>query len=454
MAVQDKSFLFEKMNPARSLAVMALPTVASQMIVLLYNLADTWFIGRTDNPYMIGGSTLALTIYFAATALSNVFGVGGGSLMARLIGEGKQEDARKVASYSIALSAISSLVLSVLILIFTQPLLRLLGAGDNTIVYAKQYVYATTVFGSFPTVLAMCMPQLLRNTGYSREAGFGVMLGNFLNILLDPLFMFVIFPRGYEVLAAGVATLISNIISLVFFIAVFIKLKGKTVLEIPRRIEKIGSENKRSLYSVGLPAAFTIFLFDIVTIVINRIASGYGDIQLASMGIVLKIERIPLNIGLGVCLGMVPLIAYNYGARNYERMKKFFRLSCFTVIIFAVLCFAVFVVFARPLVGAFIGNETTVAQGIPFLIARSASLPFMLVGYLVVNYMNAVNRGGASFVLAVIRHIILIIPVMLIMNHLWGIDGFSWSQAAADALHTIVAVAAYRKISSKIYPRE
>ena len=161
----EKNGLFETIHPARALAVMALPTIASQMIILLYNLADTWFIGRTGNPYMIGASSLALTVYLAATALANVFGVGGGSLMVRLIGEKKTEDARKVASYSVAIASISALAFSLLVLILMEPLLRLLGASGNTMVYAKQYVFATTVLGGVPTVLSMCMPQLLRNAG-------------------------------------------------------------------------------------------------------------------------------------------------------------------------------------------------------------------------------------------------------------------------------------------------
>jgi Na+-driven multidrug efflux pump len=163
----DKNTLFETMKPSKALAIMALPTIASQMIILIYNLADTWFIGRTDNPYMIGASSLALTIYLGATALANVFGVGGGSLMVRLIGKKNNEDARKVASYSIAVSFISALAFSLIVLIFMEPLLNMLGASENTMQYGKEYVLTTTVFGGIPTVMSMCMPQLLRNAGYS-----------------------------------------------------------------------------------------------------------------------------------------------------------------------------------------------------------------------------------------------------------------------------------------------
>ena len=438
------------MKPSKALAIMALPTIASQMILLIYNLADTWFIGRTNNPYMIGASSLALTIYLAATALANVFGVGGGSLVARLNGEKKQEDARKAASYSLALAAISALCFSLLVLILMDPLLRLLGASDNTLSFGKQYILTTTVLGGVPTVLSMCMPQLLRNTGYSKEAGIGVGLGSILNILLDPLFMFVLLPEGNEVLGAGIATMLSNVGSLIYFIVIYRKLREKTVLVIPRRIEKISGEQKRSLFSVGIPAAIAIFLFDIVTIVINRLTVLYGDIPLAAMGIVLKLERIPINIGLGVCLGMTPLIAYNFGARNFKRMKQFFSLARVVILGFSCLCVVVFWILARQIIGLFIADADTIRQGTEFLRGRCFSLPFMMIGYHIVNYMNAVNKGKVSFLLAIIRHLVLIIPVMLIMNRIWGLTGLTWSQLAADVINAGIAIAVYYRVEKSI----
>ena len=442
----EKDELFEKTPPARALAVMALPTIASQMIILVYNLADTWFIGRTNNPYMMGASSLALTVYLSIVALANVFGVGGGSLMARLTGEKKAEEARRVASYSVALSAVSAAVFSLLVLALLEPLLKALGASDNTFLYAKQYVVTTTVLGGVPTVLSMSMPQLLRNAGYSKEAGVGVGIGSLLNILLDPLFMFVLLPEGKEVLGAGIATMLSNCCSLAYFIFMFRKLQEKTVLALPRRIEKLDGQQRRSLYSVGIPAAFAIFLFDLVTIVINRLTVSYGDVALAAMGIVLKLERIPINIGLGVCLGMVPLIAYNYGAGNRKRMRQFFSMARVTILVFSCVCAALFWLFARPIISAFISDEATVSQGVPFLRGRCASLPFMMIGYHIVNYMNAVNKGKISFLLALIRHVILMIPIMLLMNRLWGLNGLIWSQLAADGLNAVIAIVICKRV--------
>lgn len=446
----EKNRLFEQEKPPRALAVMALPTIASQMIVLVYNLADTWFIGRTNNPYMVGASSLALTVYLAVTALANVFGVGGGSLMVRLIGEKREDDARRVASYSVAAAAISALAFSLLVLLAMDPLLKLLGASSNTLPYARQYVLTTTVFGGIPTVLAMAMPQLLRNAGFSKEAGIGVGLGSLLNVLLDPLFMFVLLPKGSEVLGAGIATMLSNVCSLLFFVFMFRRLRDRTVLSIPRRIETISREQKHSFYSVGIPAAFAIFLFDLVTIVINRLTASYGDTALAAMGIVLKLERIPIQAGLGVCLGMVPLVAYNYGSGNGFRMRQFVSLARTVILGFSCTCAILFWIFATPLVSAFIADEATVAQGTLFLRGRCLSLPFMMIGYHIVNYMNAVDRGKVSFLLALIRHIVLIIPIMIAMNLIWGLNGLIWSQLAADFLNAVIAFTIFRRVDSSI----
>lgn len=450
--MNTKKELFESANPVKALAVMSVPTVASQLILLIYNISDTWFIGRTNDPAMIGASNLGLTVYLIIVSLANVFGVGGGSLMVRLIGEKKEDEARKTASYSIIASGIAAAVFSLLTLIFLTPLLTLLGADSATMTYGKQYLFTTVVLGGIPTILSMSMPQLLRNAGYSREAGFGVGLGSILNVALDPLFMFVLLPKGNEVLGAGIATMLSNYCSLLYFILVFRKVRNESVLKISFKREKLEKEHLRSLYSVGIPAAVSVFLFDLVTIVINKLVTVYGDHTkpLAAMGIVLKLERIPINVGLGICLGMVPLIAYNFGSGNLRRMNRFSTLARWVIIGFSSICTVVFFIFAKELVGAFIEDEETVRLGIMFLQARCFALPFMMIGYHIVNYMNAVGKGKVSFILALLRHVIILIPVMLIMNAVWGVTGLIWSQLTADILHSAAASVIYLKVRKSI----
>ena len=442
--------IFETKPVPAALAKMAIPTIVSQLITLIYNIADTWFIGQTNNPYMVAASSLVLTIFLMTAALANLFGVGGGNLVVRLLGGKDEEEAKKAASLSLVMAAGVSLTFSVLCFLFMDPLLRLLGASDYTIGYAKQYLTFVVVIGAVPTVLANTMSAMVRNIGHSKEAGFGLGMGGVLNVILDPIFMFVIFPSGYQVAGAAVATMLSNVITLIYFIFTYQKLKGETVLSLPRRVEKIRKDSLGSLFSVGVPAAMSLLLFDLTTMVINRLAAGHGDTQLAAIGIVLKVERLPLNIGIGICLGMTPLVAYNYASKNHKRMKEFFSAARFAGLVISVMC-VVFYRFCAPyIVRAFISDADTVRYGTEFLQSRCFATPFMFLSFHMVHFMQAVNRGKVSFQLAVIRQICLNIPILILLNHFFGMSGVVWTQLIADAINVVVSYIIYGRLIGKI----
>ena len=447
--IRTKEIFETKPIPA-ALAKMAIPTIVSQLITLIYNIADTWFIGQTNNPYMVAASSLVLTIFLMTAALANLFGVGGGNLVVRLLGGKDEEEAKKAASLSLVMAAGASLTFSVLCFLFMDPLLRLLGASDYTIGYAKQYLTFVVVIGAVPTVLANTMSAMVRNIGHSKEAGFGLGMGGVLNVILDPIFMFVIFPSGYQVAGAAVATMLSNVITLIYFIFTYQKLKGETVLSLPRRVEKIRKDSLGSLFSVGVPAAMSLLLFDLTTMVINRLAAGHGDTQLAAIGIVLKVERLPLNIGIGICLGMTPLVAYNYASKNHKRMKEFFSAARFAGLVISVMC-VVFYRFCAPyIVRAFISDADTVRYGTEFLQSRCFATPFMFLSFHMVHFMQAVNRGKVSFQLAVIRQICLNIPILILLNHFFGMSGIVWTQLIADAINVVVSYIIYGRLIGEI----
>ena len=447
--IRTKEIFETKPIPA-ALAKMAIPTIVSQLITLIYNIADTWFIGQTNNPYMVAASSLVLTIFLMTAALANLFGVGGGNLVVRLLGGKDEEEAKKAASLSLVMAAGASLTFSVLCFLFMDPLLRLLGASDYTIGYAKQYLTFVVAIGAVPTVLANTMSAMVRNIGHSKEAGFGLGMGGVLNVILDPIFMFVIFPDGYQVAGAAVATMLSNVITLLYFILTYQKLKGETVLSLPRRVEKIRKDSLGSLFSVGIPAAMSLLLFDLTTMVINRLAAGHGDTQLAAIGIVLKVERLPLNIGIGICLGMTPLVAYNYASKNHKRMKEFFSAARFAGLVISVMC-VVFYRFCAPyIVRAFISDADTVRYGTEFLQSRCFATPFMFLSFHMVHFMQAVNRGKVSFQLAVIRQICLNIPILILLNHFFGMSGIVWTQLIADAINVVVSYIIYGRLIGEI----
>lgn len=437
---KNKITIFESMAIPKTLAIMAIPTVLSQVIILAYNLADTWFIGRANNEYMVGAVSLVLALYLMLVAIANLFGVGGGNLMIRLTGQGDHEEAKKVCAHSLIVGLIVSVVFSLLCLALMNPLLMLFGANENTIEYARQYMLFVVVIGGVPTVLSMMMPMLLRNVGYSKEAGLGVAIGGILNIGLDPLFMFVIMGDGYQVMGAGIATMISNVLTMIYFIIIFWKLRNKTVLTIPKKLEKLTKSSLKSFYSVGIPAAIIMILFNVLGVVLNKLTSSYSDIALAAGGIVLKVERLPQNIALGVCLGMVAPVAYNYAKKNLKRMDGFFVAALISVLSLSLIFGILFYFLAEPIIRIFIANEDVVSLGARFLKARSFSIPFMALGFLILNFTQAVNKGKISFLLSIIRHLILSIPAMLILNAIFGMEGLIWSQTVADVINGVVSI--------------
>jgi putative MATE family efflux protein len=429
---------------------MAVPTIISQLITLIYNIADTWYIGQTKNPYMVAATSLCLTVFMVLVALSNLFGVGGGSLVSRLLGSRREDEARRVASLSLVMAAGAAAVYGLVCFAFMDSLLRLLGASDNTIGYARQYLTLVVGVGSVPTVLSVTMGTLLRNVGYSRQAAVGLGFGGVLNMALDPLFMFVLLPDGFQVLGAAIATMLSNVAALIYFIVVYRRVRDKTILDLPRRIERVEPASLRAIFAVGVPAALGLLLFDLSNVILNRLTAGHGDLELAAIGIVLKVERLPLNVGIGIGLGMMPLVSYNYAAGNYDRMKGFFSAARLAGITVAACSVVLYRVFAPEIIAAFIDNADTVYYGTKFLQARCFATPFMFLSFHMVYFMQSVGRGKVAFWMAVIRQLMLNIPTLFLLNHFFGMDGIVWTQATADFLNVIVSYIIYSRVIRKI----
>lgn len=450
----EKIEIFEKKPILQALAIMAVPTIISQLITLIYNIADLWFIGRTDNPYMVAATSLVATIFLMATAVANIFGVGGGNLVVRLIGSGQENEAKKVASWSLAIAGVSALTFSILCFVFMDSILYLLGASENTIEYAKQYMFFVVVLGALPTILSNVMSAMLRNVGYSKEAAFGLGLGGVLNVILDPVFMFLIMPKGYEVVGAALATLLSNVTAMSYYICTYLKVQSATILELPKGLEKILPTSKKSVFSVGLPAASSLMLFDVCNMMINMLSSSHGDLELAAIGIVLKVERLPLNVGIGICLGMTPLVAYNFAAKNKERMMRFFKSARAVGLLFAVFCVVLYRIAAPFIMGLFISDAETVRLGTEFLKARCFATPFMFLSFHMVHFMQAIGEGKISFYLPVIRQLFLNIPMLLLLNALLGMTGIVWTQLSADVINVIISYVVYIKVMKRISERE
>ncbi len=451
--------IFETMSVPKALATLAIPTIISQLITMIYNLADTFFIGMANNPSQTAASSVAFVLVFAMNCLSNLFGVGGGSLISRLLGEKRDKDAASVASFSFYGSLAISFIYSTVVLVTMDPLLRLLGATDSSIVYARDYALWVIVIGAIPATLGMTMSHLLRSEGYAKHASIGLGMGGIINIILDPIFMFLILEPGNEVKGAAIATMISNVLVLVYFIAVYFYIRNKTVISLSPKIVIPKKHLITSVFAVGFPSALGSLLACLSNVVINNLTAGYsdiyGDVPVAAVGIAKKIDMLPMNVGMGLCQGMMPLVAYNYSSGNYKRMKSFATTARTAGMVFAALCILIFEIFASPIVSVFNGHQETVAMATDFLRILCLAVPLMIFNVQISFTFQAMGMGKQSLILSSLRQGIVNIPLLFVMNYFFGLYGVVWTQLVSDVITTVISYVIYRRSYKKlIFGRE
>lgn len=446
--------IFRTLPVPSALRMMILPSIVSQIIVLIYNMADTFYVGQTHNPYMVAATSLILPVFNISICIAGLAGVGGGSLVSRLLGQGREDEARRVGTFSLYLGLSISALFALVMGLFMRPILELLGAGDNTYDYARQYAFCVIVAGGIPTVLSNVLSNLLRSIGRSTAAGFGIVLGGVLNIALDPLFMFVLLPDGQEVLGAGVATCLSNCIACGYFIVVLL-LSGKgAVITFNPRVGLAERSSIAAVFAVGVPSAVTSFLFDLDYVILDRLMTSYNDLALAAIGIVLKVERFPLNVGVGICQGMMPLVGYNYSAGNRKRLKDTIILSLGIGLVIAAISILLYELFAAPLTRLFLDDAQTVELAAAFLRARVLATPLMFISFFTVYLFQAFGKGRISLLLGVVRWLGFNIPMLYILNHIVGMYGLVWSQVTADSLNVVFSLIIFLKFRPPILRRE
>ncbi len=454
MAEASSKEIFETLPVPRALKEMALPTIFSQIIVLIYNMADTFYLGRTNNPYMVAGASLILPVFNICLSLAGLTGIGGGALISRLLGEGRDVEAKKVSSFSFYLSIGVTALFSTAMFVLMKPVLNILGASGNTFHYARQYAFCVVVIGGIPTVLSNVLSNLLRSVGMSKEAGLGITMGGIINIVLDPFFMFLVLPKGNEVLGVGLATLLSNCIACGYFFGVLYKIRKQSILSFSI---KGGLPDKRSIgsiFNVGIPSAVTTLLFDIDYVIIDKLMAGYGDIALAAVGIVLKAERLPLNIGIGICQGMMPIVAYNYSAKNYSRMDGTIKFALKVGVIASLISVTLYEIFAGSIMRIFIPDQQTVLLGTGFLRIRCLATPLMFMSFFMVYVFQGFGKGNKSLFLGVMRWAVFNIPMLFLLNHMIGMYGIVWSQVCADILTVVLSFYVYFRYTHTVLKQE
>ena len=445
---KDKE-LFTTMPVGRAVAKLAVPTVVSQIIVILYSLADTFFIGQIGDPNQLAALSITFPIYTLLTAVANLFGIGANSVIARSMGQNDEATAKKASSFSFWGSLALTAVLSILLAIFMRPVLFFFGADNLTFGYTSDYLGWVFVIGGIPTVAGLVLGHLVRAVGKTKEASIGLTLGGVMNIILDPVFIFVF---QMDVAGAALATMLSNTISMLYFFAVLAKIRKTTVLTISPKYVSLEKNVCWASLAVGFPAAISVLLVSVSISLLNGLLLSHegGNILSASYGVASKCGTIALHISIGIAQGVMPLIGYNYGAKNHKRVHQVCNLSFRILLVFSLIFLALVQVMPETIVRIFTPDAQTIEVGGVFL----ARWSWCVVGMSLFNMYNsifqAVGKWKTSLFLAVLRLGVIFSVLCFLMDALFGVNGLMWVQAITDTASCLIAMAMYARFKQSV----
>ena len=445
---QRRTEIFETMPVRQAVLRQIMPAIASQMIGLIYNWADTYFVGLLNAPHETAAVTVAYGPFLMLTAISNLFGVGGASAIARALGQKDTERAKQISSMSFYLGVVFSLLFALLFFLIEQPVLALCGGKGETLAIAVAYARWTIVWGGPPAIMSMLLANLVRAEGSASAASWGVSLGGILNIFLDPLF---ILPRflGMGAAGAGLATALSNLASVAFFLLYLWRRRSDSVLSLQPRELRYTRRHLRNVLSVGFPSALQYMLTVVAIAAQSHFVSQYATEAVAALGIIKKLDNLPIYFALGTASGLLPLLAYNYASGNQERRESAFRFGSTISVGFALLCLVVYEIFAPALAGFFIKDAATVHYAAAFLRRMVLAMPLMAASYPLIIQFQAMGKVRQSLICSLLRKGVLDIPFLLLMDHLLPLYGCMWVQPIVDTIAVTVAVWMNRRLQKE-----
>ena len=441
--------LFTTMPVGQAVARLAIPTVVSQIIVILYSLADTFFIGQIGDPNQIAALSITFPIYTLLTAVANLFGIGANSVIARNLGQNDETTARKASSFCFWGSLAVTLVLSILQAVFMEPILLFFGADELTLGFTSDYLFWVFVIGGIPTVAGLVLGHLVRSVGKTREAGIGLTIGGVMNIILDPIF---IFTFHMDVAGAAVATMLSNAISMCYFLFILAHIRKTSVLTLSPRHFSLEKSVSWGTLSVGFPAAVSVLLVSVSISVLNGLLLNHegGNILSAAYGVASKCGTIALHISIGIAQGVMPLIGYNYGAKNHKRVHEVCNLSFVVLLIFSLLFLVIVQLIPETIVRLFINHEETIEVGGEFIRRWSWCVVGMSLFNMYNSIFQAVGKWKTSLLLAVLRLGVIFTILSFVMDALFGVSGLMWVQAIVDTISCLIAMVLYHGFKKSV----
>ncbi len=435
--MRDNQYLYEKMPVSKAIVSLVIPTVISQLITVIYNMADTFFIGQLNDPSQVAAATLCMPPFILLTGIANLFGIGGSSLISRCLGKGEMDKAKRTASFCIWSAAGVALVYGLSFLFLKPFVLPILGAKATTYDHCFSYLFWTVTVGAVPTVMNACLAHLIRAEGLAKQAGFGVALGGVLNIVLDPIFIFIF---KMDIAGAAIATALSNVIAMLYFAVIIYRLKNETVITASPSYFTWKQGIPKEVCVVGLPNLIMNLMGILSNTILNNMMSSYSDAAIAGMGIAKKIDMLTFAVSIGMTQGVISLIGYSYAAKNYKRMNRVIKTNSAYTMTLAVVTTLFLFFCAVPVSRFFIADEATVAYGQRFLKILCLICPMQAVTMMVITIFQAIGKQTQPLILSFMRKGTVDVPFMFLMNWFVGAVGVAWATPIAELCACLVSV--------------
>lgn len=447
MAKEKSMDMYGDMPVRKAVLKNAVPAMIAMCMVLIYNLADTFFVSQTNDALQVAAVSLATPVFLLFSSVGTVFGVGGTSVISRAVGEGRTGYAKKVCAFCMWSCIAVGVIMSLLLCILMEPLLKAAGASIDTWDFAKNYLQIVILCGPF-SMISNCYSNILRAEGQAANAMAGMVIGNLLNVVLDPVFILYF---NWEIVGAAAATVIGNVAGAMFYMIYF--LRGKSSLSINIRDFSVKDKICGNVLAIGIPAALAAVLMSVSQILANYQMAAYGDMALAGLGVALKAVMITGMICMGLGQGIQPLLGYYVGKKNWKRYKETLRFSLIFAFVVGVVLTGLCYIFVNQIVGVFLTEENAAAYGVQFTKILLCTNIIFGIYYVFANALQAMGAAGASLVINLSRQGFIYIPALFLFNILFGVSGIVWAQPAADMTSALLAgticFAVQRKLEHK-----
>jgi putative MATE family efflux protein len=431
-----------------SIIRLALPMMFSMIAQLVYNMTDTFFIGQTGESNMVAGISLAMPLFIVSQGIGNIFGVGASSYISRMLGARERETAKRANAVSFYTTILTGAVITIALLLFRKSILRIIGTSDATFVHADNYFSIISAF-IIVALLNISLSGQIRSEGATDKAMIGMLIGIVINIILDPIFILVL---NMGTAGAAWATVVGQIASLVYLLWCF--MSPQTMLSIHPRDFKPSKKIYAEIFKIGLPAALSNIVMSLAMAARNLMAARYGDMVIAGMGVAIRVESLSFMLIMALAMGYQPFAGFNYGAKNYARLKKGMVITFLYTTALALFFVGGFALAGRSIIALFINEPQTISAGATFLRAFLFGLPVLGIQMTIMVTFQALGKPVLGMIVSLGRQCLFYMPLLYVFNHFWGFEGFVFSQPVADIATTVVALLLVRGLLKELKHHE